>query len=902
MPKDALTHSNIFREFERVSGKSPSAKAINYKDEQEYSSLSYSELKERALRLGSALYARGIRRLDTVALVCEPGPNWPVSFLALQYIGAICVPLDMNLPVQEMRELYLHSRSKMLLTTEKTYAQRRERIDGVGPENVLRVNSEDAAKEITSLPEAAINDLGKISPEEIAVIFYTSGTTKTPKGVMLTHGNLLSNVWAIKELGVASSEDVFISLLPLHHTYAFTATCLFPLLLGATIVYPGSLVAADLPDCMKRTGVTFFVGVPQLYLLFHARIKEKFKEKVFPVRFLLNCALELFWLMRRTFKINPAKTLLSEMHSNFGPAFKWFVTGGARLDPAIEGDFFKWGFTLLEGYGLTETSPIVAINTPDRQKIGSVGKPIPGVLVEIDKPGTDGSGEIKVKGPSVMKGYFNLVRETDRVIRDDWFYTGDLGRLDKDGYLYIRGRKDEMIVLSSGENINPEEMENHYCRSPYIKEVCVFASKGGGYFKQADQLVAIVVPDEEYFRARKEVNIDEKIKWQLDQLSHDLENHKRVKGFAISTDKLPRTALGKIQRHKVQIEYSNKSGPQTRADSDEVNEEDRALLESEICRDVLNYLSKRLKRQVKLSDHLELDLGVDSLGRIELLLDLSDALKMNVPESAVEDFFYSNTVKELFLKAKPYLPKGLSRIEEPSFVWSDALKKEPRQEVLGKMRIDPSFTDKLITLLLFLSFGTFFRLFFRFEVKNKEKIPSSGPFIVFANHASYLDGLFIAAALPFKLLLSSFFLGLREIFMMPVIKNITKPGRVIPIDIALNAVDAFQVCVYLLKRNKSICYFPEGQRSPDGKMVEFKKGIGILAKETNAPLVPMYIKGSFDAWSRYGKLPRPTKVEIIVGDKFSYSDLKPALKASDSGYENIAASLRAVLLKMEGSE
>jgi len=886
---------HIFNEFANTARKNPTKKAISFKRRHDSHLLRYSELYSRIISLSSLIHTKGIKKGDKIAILLGSQPEWPISFFAIQRIGAIAVPIDICLSLDEIKRLLEHSGARMLLCSEESYAHLRQELkDRINLEilciNSLALSSDAAEDEFKSI---------KISPDDIAALFYTSGTTNIPKAVMLSHRNLLSNVASIKKLDALKASDVFISLLPLHHTYSFMATCLAPLLLGGEIAYPLRLSAKDITSYMKDTKTTILVGVPQIFMLFHHSIKEEMRRLPFLLKPFLAIFSGSLHLMRKYLKINFSKHLFSKAHKAFGGHLRFMISGGARLDADVAGDFFKWGFTILEGYGLTETSPIATFNPPAKQKIGSAGKAVPGVEIKIIGADKDGTGEVAIKGQNVMVGYYNLPKETAEVLKEDWFFSGDLGYLDRDGYLYLVGRKDEMIVLSSGENINPEEIESHYNGTPCVKEICVFSSKGTGYFKQANQLVAVVVPDEVYFRKQKIVNIDEKIRWELDRLSYSLRDYKRIRGFAISKNSLPKTALGKVMRHKVEDEYSKRKPVTSEKDQEPLGKEELALLSSEGCQNALRHLSSRLKKEVKISDHLELDLGIDSLGRIELLLELQEILNMKVPESEMEAFFYSSTIKELLIRAKPYLSEDIKESDKKEFLWSEALNAEPAAGILETIRLKPLVIDRIATSALQVCFRIFFLIFFRFEVRNKKDLPESGPFIIFANHTSYLDGLAIPIALPFKLLKNTFIVGFREVFTSILSKGWLKRIRLIPIDITLNLVDALHACAYLLKHSKIVCLFPEGQRAPDSNIMRFKKGIGILTKEVNAKLVPAYISGTFEAWSRRSKFLRPCKVKVTIGKTLTYSDVLSKLDGKEANYENISEVLRRELIDLQ---
>ncbi len=651
--------SGIFQAFCAAARKNPSKGSLFFKASGMYSGRAYEELFRRSVRLGNLLIERGVKAGDRVALMMRNGPDWPEAFLAIQYSGCIAVLLDANLSGRAAFSLMRHSGARVLLTSEEIHAQI---AGGEVPvdADIIPMDSDIVARQVRSLSAEDSGRYGNVRADAPAVFFYTSGTTDAPKAVMLSHGNLIANASSIARVGRSDrlrETDVFISFLPLHHTYAFMVTFLVPLLNGAAASYPAMINSGEIMDCLRSTGVTVMAGVPQLFMLIHKDIRSRIEKLPGPYRRALRGMAECAWLLRRAFGLNVAKMIFGRIHRPFGGALRYMILGGAKLDLSVTTDFFKWGFTVLEGYGLTETSPIASMNTPDDLRIGSVGRPIPDVRIRIDSPDDKKEGEVAIKGPNVMLGYYQMPDETAKVLRDGWFLTGDLGRLD-DGFLYIRGRKDDMLMLASGENINPEEIERRYLASPFIKEICVFMRKAGGYLKESDKLAAVVVPDEKAFaQSGGKADVEAKIRSEIERLSEGVRDYKRIKGFRLRREPLERTAIGKLKRNVIKEEYS-KDEPDRDAAADRGDAASCAgdrLGDIPICSEALAHMSRALGRKVKLDDHIELDLGVDSLGRMELLMELQQAFKIEIPESELEDFYLSATVRELFTKASKYV-------------------------------------------------------------------------------------------------------------------------------------------------------------------------------------------------------------------------------------------------------
>jgi len=893
-----MVHSLIFEEFAKIVKANPAKTAIFFKRDQKDLTLSYTELYNQAIKLGNLLTAKGVREQDKVVVLLGNQPEWPISFLAIQYVGAVAVPIDIKLNPQDMLTLILHSRSKVVICSHKLYPVIHKEKQELGDREILSVDSPDFFEKLTPPASEPMMKEEGAPREKIAAMFYTSGTTHSPKAVLLSQGNLLSNVSSIKKLQIIKPEDNFISLLPLHHTYSFTITCLLPLLEGAQISYPQGLNSNEVLSCMKENGVDILVGVPQLFALLQRSIKEKLKSLPFISRFILNALIEVSWKIRQLCGVNLSKIFLPTLHAAFGRNLRYMITGGASLDKKIANDFLKWGFTVLEGYGLTETSPVVAMNPAQRPKIGSVGKPIPGVEVKIVNADIRGVGEIAIKGPNVMLGYYGLPEETEKVLKGGWFFSGDLGYLDRDGYLYITGRRDEMLVLSSGKKVFPELIEKYYYQSPFIKEICIFASEQSGFLESTKQLIAVVVPNEDYFHKCGIVNIEEKLRWELDNLSHRLSDFQRISGLLITRDPLPRTALGKLMRHKVENVYSKRIVIPEKKGVD-YSREEASILSQEGIQPLLTYLSGRLKKEVHLEDHIELDLGLDSLSRIELFLEMQKSFNIEIPESQGLEIFYASTVRDLIVKIKPYIAKGIKLPKADKSQWPQLLNQDLPTRTRGAIRLKPLFLDKVIAVISWGGLQLLFRIFFSLKIKGKANLPAEGPYIIYVNHCSFLDGFIVASCLPFKLATNTYFVGFSKYFLFPFLENLVKVFRLIPIDINLQLIEAMQACAYLLRNSKIICFFPEGKRSNDGEIQEFKKGIGILAKELNLPLVPVYIDGAFHSWSRHMKSPRPSPITVTFGKKVISRNLISEEAVRGDVYEDITRGLRKELLKLK---
>jgi len=850
--------------------------AFNYLD-RDWKRITYGAFASDAKAIASCLIKTGINKADRIAIFSENRNEWCASYLGIVMAGAIAVPIDSQLNPESLRNLLIDSESRIIFFSSKTEASANEAAAGLDIRKI-NVDSPDF-KEMCGFQEKV--RYPETSPEDIASIIYTSGTTGIPKGVMLTHRNFCSDAEALIKAGVITKSDNVLSLLPLHHTYPFMSTFLVPLFLGAAITYSPSLKGPDITASMKDNGVTILVGVPQLLEMIRNGIMDKFKKLPAPLPLLMKALLKFSGSLRRKTGINISKAILKPVHNALGNRFRFFASGGARLDPEVMRGIEALGFTVLEGYGLTETSPVVTFNPMSKRKPGSAGKPLPSAEIKIISP-ADGSvldigkeGEIAIKGPMVMKGYYKNPAATEQALRDNYFFSGDLGYIDRDGYLFITGRIKEVIVLGSGKNIYPEEVEKEYSKIPLIKEICVIPlspplAKGGeGGLGRIEALHAIIVPDLDYARQQQTGNIYEALGWEIAKISGRLSSYQRIKGFTLYSGSLPRTSLGKLRRFMI------KDLVKVKSEQLKVKSEDKTLTSDAVGKTVIECLTPMLKEPapIQSKDNLELDLGLDSLQRIELVVSLENKFFIKLPETFASDI---QTVGEIVEKMKGLgvRGQGLDTPLSPPLLRGEfkggvslIFSQEPEEAEKKKVGLKQGGAEWLFVSFLAGILKLIFRIFFRLEVKGIENIPNA-PFIIASNHCSNLDGFAAAAALPLNIYRTLYFQGFQKYFTSRLTAFFARLAHVIPIDPETYLGKALQLSAYVLKNNKALFIFPEGGRSYDGTLMEFKKGIGILALELNVPVVPSHIEGSFEALPKGAFLPRFKKITIRFDKPF----------------------------------
>ncbi len=832
-----------------IAARYPDKTAVQMKFGERYQQYTYAQFLASVASSAAMLSEQGIGKGDRLVLLSENRPEWMIAYLSVVSLGAVIVPLDAQMTDKEVALLVRDSEAVGVFmsagTRQKLPREQKLLVITFDPGPGIPFAQMLASRPDASLPPAP-------SADQPAAILYTSGTTGDPKGVMLSHGNLSSNIKSTIELRIVRPEDNMLCILPLHHTYPALTCMLLPFSTGATVTLLNSLKGPDITGCMKETGVSIMLGVPQLFAGLRRAIYDEIQKKPAAVRLLVKLLLALNGLLRKTAGVNIGKKLFAKVHEKFGPRLRLLASGGARLEPDIHTDMTRLGFTMIEGYGLTETSPVSAFNPVERPKPGSIGIPIPDVELKIVNADETGQGEIAIRGPNVMLGYYQRPEATAEVIRDGWFHTGDLGYRDRDGYFFVTGRSKEMIVLSTGKKIFPDELEKFYKQIPSIKELCLIQTERG--------LEAAVVPDFEYLRRMNLSNSRETIAFELEDLAKNLPPYKRISGLKIFKESLPATRLGKLKRSLVRDLYL-KSGE--RAEKP-VGETDTQILSSPVAKKLLACLEPfSRKKPIVPDDNLELDLGLDSLARVELVVSIEKTFGIALPESFGSEIF---TVKEAVQKIADVLATGPATGSGPvRLSWSEILAQEPPPELKQQLALDSPPGCGAMKLLLKMVLSLIFRTYNRLEVRGLENLPAKSPFIITPNHLSLADAPAVVAAVPWNQGSQTFFLGAIEYFGGPLTSRIGRMVHVIPVDMESRLYGALQLSAYVLRAGKVLCVFPEGSRSRDGRTKEFKKGVAIVAREMNVPLVPVAISGTYAVLAPGKRFPRPAKVTVLIG-------------------------------------
>ena len=839
-----------------------------YEDSRE--SFSYQQVADETAKVGLFLQASGVEPGHAVGILMENHPRWGIAFLAAQSVGAVIVPFDIQHSDETLANLIQHAECRFLISSARFYP----RLDGIQrrlPEPLPILVAGDSPSEDRSwdrvLQETDSTPSLPLVQRELDdpyLIIYTSGTTGNPKGVVLTRRNVYSNTIELLKVVQGTPEDNVLSVLPLYHVLALMVNFIIPLYMGGRVTYLDALDAQRIMKAFREEGITIFVCVPQFYYLLHRRIRQEVEAQSFVKRFLFKRLLSLSHFCEERLGLHPGRWLFSPIHNQFGRQFRIFGVGGARFDVEVAKALRDLGFTFVQAYGMTETAALATVSPAGSDGLGSVGKPLSHVQVKIDSPNERGIGGVLIRGDNVMSEYWQNPKATAEVIRDGWLDSGDLGYLSPDGFLNITGRQKDVIVLSSGKNIYPEELEHFYqSNCPFIEEMCIVGVAPSDAETQ-ERLHAVIVPDFDYLKSQQVVNSYDMILYTLETLSRQLPSHQHVLSFEIRTEPLPRTTTRKIKRFEV-MEQAVGTASTGSGDRFEEATAPQGTVEEKIF---------ELLRQVKdpplihRKMNLELDLGFDSLGRVEFFSTVQETLGVRISDSAAAEIF---TVEHLVALVVDLLGGKDVKGKDVRQSWTeilnedfDAADAQKVGEILVRRPVIEAIFYLTAKLVHFLS-----KILFRIKVTGRENLPRKYPFMLCPNHLSFLDSFLVVGVLPYHVIKQIFFLGYSDYFGGRYMSKLGGMIKVVPVDSDRHLKQALRLGAEGLRRNLVLCVFPEGTRSIDGSLKRFRKGPGILATELNIPLVPVGIKGTYEAWSRGSNKIRLHPVEIHFGKAFS---------------------------------
>ena len=755
-------------------------------------------------------------------IIMENRPEWVYSFYSVWDKKEVNVVLDASSNPNEIAYVINDSQPKTIICSDFSEERILEAITIANYQDKARIINIDKENIDFNSIGSEYDNVTLQNPEgdETAVMLYTSGTTGSPKGVMLSSNNIIGEIDGIVEKDVLQANDQMIALLPFHHILPLMATLLLPLREGASIVFVEKIASKEILDVLEKNNISVMVGVPRVFKLFYDSIKQQIQAK-FITR-------KIYAIAEKINSKRFSRMIFSKVHKKFGGHLNVMVSGGAKLDPEIATFFNVLGFTVCEGYGLTETSPVLAVNSIKYNKVGTVGKGLYNTELKIVDE------ELWVKGPQIMKGYYNKPEKTAEVMTEDgWFKTGDLAEIDKDGYLTIRGRKNSMIVLSNGKNIDPETVENKIMglSGPLIKEI--------GILGHEDKLAAIIVPDLLEFRKQGINNIQTYLKDVIENYNLTASNYKKVLDYKLVENELPKTRLGKTKRFMLPDLYKKDEKVKEKVEEPQTQE----------YQAVKEFVAKLKGFEPGPEENLELDLGMDSLDKVELLAYVESTFGIKIDE---EKFAEMPNLKLL----SEYIEEKAEFFMNSEVDWKKIIDKAPNREIKNGWLINA--LRPLIYVIL--------KVYFRLKIDRTNKI-SDEPQIFVANHQSFVDALVLGALIPSKIQKKTFFLAINWYFKKGIMKYVADNGNIILVDIDKNVKETVEEIALHIKNGKNVLIFPEGARTKNGKVAKFKKVFAIIAKELNVDVQCLGIKGGYEAYSRFMKFPLPKKIEVTVLEK-----------------------------------
>lgn len=773
--------------------------------------------------------------LSKVAIFSENRFEWVYAFYSIWIKKAVAVPIDFMSSAEDVAFILNDCKPEVIYYSngtkevcEKATSQLNHKIEKINLDEI-------------KIEESNVNaTFPKTNPNDTAVIIYTSGTTGSPKGVMLSYDNLLVNIEAVTtDVNIYTSEDRVMVLLPLHHIFPLMGTMIIPLGVGGTIVLSPSMASEDIMATLQHS-ITIIIGVPRLYNLIRKGIRDKIDKS--------GIAKLLFKIAQKKNSLTFSRKIFGSVQRKFGGKIKYMVCGGAALDKDVCKDYLTLGFEVLEGFGMTECAPMITFTRPGKVMPGSAGQPLKTNEVKVI------DGEIVNRGRNVMQGYYNRPEETAAILKDGWLYTGDLGYLDDDNRIFITGRKKEIIVLSNGKNINPEEIENKIqSMTEVITEI--------GVFEKSDMLHAVIYPDYQKAKQLGIENVEEMLKWQvIDKYNQSVTPYKKVMKFSLIKEPLPRTRLLKLKRFLLpQLEQISKERLESIT---EPTFQEYTLLKE--------FLQQQKETTVHPSDHLEIDLGLDSLDKVNLGVYLESNFGIKYTEAELVAF--TNVVK-----LAENIRDKKTKLSVEAIDWGKIFKEKLDLELPKSW-----FTHNIMKN----GAKVFLKLYFRLKGEGLENLPE-GPFIIAPNHQSFFDGLFVAVFLKNKLMKQTYFYAKEKHVKNKFLKLVAAKNNVIVMDLS-DLKTSLQKMAEVLKRKKNIIIFPEGTRTQNGEIGDFKKTFAILSRELNVPIVPVAINGAYDALPRGTHFPKPwTKINVkflkpILPENHTYDSLKDIVQSKVS--------------------
>lgn len=840
--------------------------------------VSYGELFRKIAALATGLSRKMLEGGNIIALMAGNSPEWIMVALAVIQAGGVLLPIDQQADEKTIEHIIRDSGATLLFTSREQ-ARRVAHLEPAAKLSIFLLDQSAGEQSWLGLAGDTPGEQAGSEPERTAVLFYTSGTTGPPKGVPLSHANLASQLKAMKDANLIAADDRVLMPLPLHHVYPFVIGMLTPLSFGLPVIFPKALTGQDILRAVGEGRASIIIGVPRLYRALYEGIHSRIRDRGAIAATVFDLLLAFSMLLRRHFGILAGKDFFSFLHRKFGTSLRVLASGGSAMDARLARRLEGLGWQVAIGYGLTETAPLLTIHPPGAGKLESVGRAVTGVEIRIapgpvanegsDQAGDQGgAGEVVVRGPNVFRGYLHLEEKTaESFTENGWFRTGDLGLLDDQGFLYLQGRASTLIITESGKNIQPDELEEAYAAHPAIGEIGILSKEG--------RLAGIIVPDLKMIN-RNGLDIEQAIRQAVSQQAAKLPSYKSLAEYAITREALPRTRLGKIRRHLLAELYTKARSGEPEEEMkkgaiplSQMSDHDQALLEDGKVREIWKWLAQRYAdKRLTPDSSTRFDLGIDSLEWLDISLEIQQRTGMELSEEVIGRIdTVRNLLEELSSRSRSEESVDPERpLKDPYSVLDEDQKRwlKPQGAVLSAL----SYGLYLINRVLM-------KGWFRLQVKGRENLPAHGQCLITPNHLSVLDPLVVGAAIPYAVLRRTYFAGWTGMaFKNVFFRFISRLAQAVPIDDrhAISSSLAFGSAV--LGRGSNLIWFPEGGRSPDGTLREFKPGIALLLEHHDIPVLPVFIHGTYEAQPKGRKFPRPVKITVTFGKPLTRDELQ----------------------------
>lgn len=849
-----------------------------------YRAVTWPDYYATTLRLSEYLRRAGIKAGDRVLLLSENCPEWGMAAYATFNLGATLVPVAAMSTQQELEAILAKSGAKFCFFSRTVAAYKFIDKQKLPPHFTWDIQAlAPLAAILAELPLAPVNP-NRIDSEAVALLIYTSGTTGNPKAVPLTHRNVLINMEDAVEAVSASDSDVVVSVLPMSHMFEFTGGLLLCSYVGVKVVYAKSLRAEDILGAMRDHGCTVLIAVPLLFEVIARNMEQKLSS--LPGPFAAFFALARKIVARHAWLRKP---LLYPIHKALGGKIRYFLAGGAKLQPWVYEFFKSVGIPVIQGYGLTETSPVLAVSNLVNSGPNHVGKPFRRIELGIfnDKgERIDGSqeGEIWARGPSVFRGYENPEHNAT-AFSGGWFRTGDLGRFTKDGCVEITGRKKDLIVTPGGKNVYPEELEAALARTGKFLEVCVLGIQDD---QGHEKVTAVVRPDRSKLRVDAGA-LQATVEREVHEALKIFSDYMQPQRVLVMEQEFPKTHTRKVRRFELRerlLALGERSAKPAVAADDTLDAQNSL---QQILGEAISAITHKPFAEIRRGDRLSANLGLDSLTFVEILCTVERKFML---KAETLEFASVETVDDLILRIELLLAEqGKSAAvarrapfftEFPPLAGMDARWRVPRMLLSGMIR-----------LLL--------KIYNRVASVDRGNIGrASGPLVFVANHTSHFDSLAIVSTLPYGYVRKTFAVAAKDYFFGSAGKAFLARLflNAIPFDRKKRVDEGMRKCREILEGGGSLLIFPEGTRSPTGVLQPFKPGVGtLLCGNPGARAVPVYIDGAYEVFPKGGRIPRPKKLRVIYGEPISFAELAP----TSENYATVAQRLQAEVERLGAS-